>query len=216
MNKVAPLLQADRLHPVPHATNDGQIRLQLKRRLFSVYSGDPSTTILEELGLRHGYCRVDLVVVNGSLHGFEIKSDRDTFRRLNRQVETYNKTLDFVTLVTGQRHADRATGAVPDWWGIQIAEVGHRDGIKLFEVRKPSRNPSPDKLSIAKLLWREEALAFLGELSAVDGFRSKPRRLIYSRLVEVAETDHLRERVRERLRCRRDWRSAERQVSYGG
>lgn len=191
------------------AANDEQIRCRLKRHLRTLYSNDPETVILNELGLRHGYSRIDVVVVNGSLHGFEIKSDRDTLRRLARQAETYDRVLDFVTLVTGQRHADQALSAAPEWWGIQLAKRGRRGGIHLIDVRKPSENPAPDKLAIAKLLWREEALNFLEELGAAGGFRSKPRRFIYSRLAEVAEINCLRERVRDRLRFREDWRSDE-------
>lgn len=198
------------------AANDEQIRFLLKSYLRTLYSNDRETVILDELGLRHGYSRIDLVVVNGNLHGYEIKSDRDTLRRLPRQAATYNKVLDFVTLVTGQRHADHALSAAPEWWGIQLAERGGRGVIHFIDVRKPSGNPAPDKLAIAKLLWREEALNFLEELGAADGFRSKPRRFIYSRLVEVADIDCLRERVCDRLRSRKDWRSGERQTLCGG
>jgi len=172
--------------------------------------------VLDEVGLHHGYSRIDLVVVNGSLHGFEIKSDRDTFRRLSRQAGTYNMVLDFVTLVTGQRHADQALTAAPEWWGIQLAERGRHRGIDFIDVRKPSKNPAPDKLAIAKLLWREEALNFLEELGAADGFRSKPRRFIFLRLAEVADISCLRERVRDRLRLRINWRSGGQRMSDDG
>ncbi len=197
------------------ATNDEQIRYQLKRYLRALNSSNAETVILDELGLRHGYSRIDVVVVNGSLHGYEIKSDRDTFRRLARQADTYNRVLDFVTLVTGQRHASQALTAVPEWWGIQLAERVRRGGMKFIDVRKPSENPAPDKLAIARLLWRDEAVNFLEELAAADGVRSKPRRFIYSRLAEVADIGCLRERVRDRLRSRKDWRADERQESCG-
>lgn len=196
--------------------NDGQIRCRLKEYLRTLYSKDPETVILDELGLRHGYSRIDLAVVNGSLHGFEIKSDRDTLRRLARQAETYNKVLDFVTLVTGQYHADRALSATPEWWGIQVAQGGSDEGIRLVEVRKPSQNPGLDKLAIVRLLWRDEAVSLLEDLGAADGVRSRPRRFVYSRLADVMELDALRAHVRSCLTCRRDWRSDSRPMSYGG
>jgi hypothetical protein len=194
------------------ATNDAEIRHSLKQHLFAAYSDEPGTLILEELGLRHGYSRVDLVVVNGSLHGFEIKSDRDTFQRLARQADTYNRILDFMTLVAGERHADKALRAAPPWWGVRLAGRGQGGSVNLLEVRKPSGNPAPDKLAIAKLLWREEALALLEELGAAKGFRSKPRRQIYSRVVEAAHLDVVRARVRRQLKSRTDWRPDERRM----
>jgi len=198
------------------ATNDQQIRRRLRRYLLSLYSNDPDTIILDEVGLRHGQSRIDIVVVNGSLHGYEIKSDRDTFRRLAGQADTYNKVLDFVTLVAGQRHADQALQTAPQWWGIRVAKGDRRGRIRLVEVRQPLANPAPDRLAIAKLLWREEALAFLENLRAADGVRSKPRRLLYLRLAEIAHIDSLRAYVRDRLRSRKDWRSDERRTSGGG
>jgi hypothetical protein len=197
----------DRLSGVPLSTTDGEIRRYLKQDLLSTYSNDPDTVIIEELGLRHGYCRVDLAVVNGSLHGFEIKSDRDTFRRLSRQADTYNRVFDFVTLVTGERHADSAMRIAQPWWGIQVAGSGRGSDLRLLEVRKPSENPLPDKLAITKLLWREEALTLLEELGAASGVRSKPRRHVYSRLAEAADLDVVRARVRRQLKSRLDWRS---------
>ena len=197
-------------------TNDKQIRVRLKQLLYRKYCNDPETVVLEELGLRHGFCRVDLAVVNGNLHGFEIKSDRDTFRRLARQAETYNRVLDFITVVVGERHADNALRVSPQWWGIQLAKCDRLDGVKFIRVREPSENPSPDKLAVAKLLWREEAITLLEQLGAADGFRCRPRRFIYPRLAEVAGIDALRSHVRDRLRSRKGWRSDERQMSSDG
>ena len=36
--------------------------------------------VVDELGLCQGRARIDLAVVNSSLHGYEIKSERDTLR----------------------------------------------------------------------------------------------------------------------------------------
>src|SRR5713226_6200533 len=79
------------------AMKDSQIRDALKSDLLARYSQDPDTVIIDELGLRHGASRIDVVVVNGNLHGFELKSDRDTLKRLPRQTGIYNSILDFVT-----------------------------------------------------------------------------------------------------------------------
>jgi len=186
-------------------TNDKQIRIRLRQFLHQNYCQDPDTVIIEELGLRHGFCRIDAAVVNGRLHGFEIKSDRDTFRRFVRQAETYNRVLDFVTVVVGERHAEKVMAVCPQWWGIQVAKCDGR-GMQLIQLRAPGENPAPDKLAITKLLWREEALALLEELGAADGVRSKPRRVIYSRLTEVARIDTIRSYVRLQLRSRKNWR----------
>ena len=197
-------------------TTDIEIRKILKGRLLAAFREDPETLILEELGLRHGATRVDMVVVNGSLHGFEIKSDRDSLRRLPRQVKMYSEILDYVTLVVGQRHADKATPTTPNWWGIQVADRDQDGKVRLQEVRPPMENPNPDTLAIAKLLWRDEAIRLLEELGAADGIRSKPRGVVYARLAEVMPLGVLRSRVRRQLTSRTDWRSGAQRTSNGG
>jgi len=66
------------------------------------------------------------------------------------------------------------------------------------------------------LLWREEALSFLEELGRATGMRSKCRAEIYSKLVEKADLNNLRARVRRCLRQRGNWRSAATRLSCGG
>ena len=195
--------------------NDKEIRSELKSQLIAKYFGDSETVIIDELGLRHGACRIDLVVVNGVLHGFELKSNSDTLKRLARQAETYNRILDRVTLVLGVRHFQKASAIVPDWWGLQVADRTDR-GVQLVDLRDPQRNPSPDPVAIARLLWRDEALALLREVDRDRGFHSKRRAAIYARLAEVLGLEFLRARVRERLRAREGWRSAGQRVSCGG
>jgi hypothetical protein len=53
---------------------DRDVREALHRKVLKEHHGDADTLVLDELGLRHGTCRVDIAVVNGYLHGYEIKS----------------------------------------------------------------------------------------------------------------------------------------------
>ena len=57
--------------------NDMLIRESFHRQVLKRYRRSPHTLVLNELGLRHGKCRADIAVVNGSLTGYEIKSDDD-------------------------------------------------------------------------------------------------------------------------------------------
>src|SRR3990170_1714739 len=82
---------------------DSAIRASLRSRLLGQHGQDADTVLIEELGLRRGQVRIDIAVVNGLLHGYEIKSDRDSLRRLGTQVAIYGKVLDQATLVVGDR-----------------------------------------------------------------------------------------------------------------
>jgi hypothetical protein len=94
---------------------DTNIRRPLKRHLADVHAKDADTRIVDELGLRQGAVRVDVAVINGALHGYEIKSDVDTLQRLSSQVETYSDVLDEAALVTTVEHAQRdAVAMIPE------------------------------------------------------------------------------------------------------
>ncbi len=188
-------------------TNDKLIRTALKHNLEIKHKGESHTKIVEELGLRHGAARVDIAVVNGSLHGYELKSDLDTLNRLPEQMKIYNSVLDKITLVVGKLHLHSAMKVIPDWWGVSIAKILKSNGKIVFcKIRKSEENPLKDSVAIAKLLWREEALDILEQLNHADGVRSKRRQIIYERLAEVLDQKTLRKKVRDCLFFRTNWR----------
>jgi len=187
-------------------TNDPVIREALIERLTKEYA-DSHHRIIPELGLWHGAARIDVAVVNGVLHGFEIKSDRDTLARLPEQMGAYNSVFDKVTLVVGSKHFVDAFKMVPEWWGIETAHVGADGSVFFNPIREPKNNVQQDRLSIARLLWRREALDLLEEKGKADGVRSKSRELIYARIAESIEKEPLKEYVRSVLQySRQDWR----------
>ena len=195
--------------------NDVHIRTALKRKLLFQYKDDRETVVIEELGVHHGASRIDLAVVNGVLHGFELKSDQDTLSRLPEQTRAYGAVFDRLTLVVAECHLRRAVDVVPDWWGIRVVH-GKPDRLSFSDLKLPMNNPSPDAFSIVCLLWRDEALRFLAELGDTKSASSKSRSEIYAELVEKVNFDHLRGMVRRCLRDRRDWRAAARRLSDGG
>jgi len=193
---------------------DLDIRSALRRHLGRVHRHELGTLIIDELGLCSGTARVDMAVVNGSVNGYEIKSELDTLERLPSQQEIYNKTLDSVTIVASGPHLAKIEEMVPAWWGIRQA-VAVDDGIQLDMIRPPGTNPAVDPLSIAQFLWRDEVLAALQALGLDEGMRSKPRRLLWRKLVESIGLDELRDLVRNYLKARENWRSGRSQTPDG-
>src|SRR5438105_15140559 len=87
--------------------NDSDVRRALHlTELVRHTDGDPR--VVNKLGLIHGEVRVDVAVINGVVHGFEIKSDADTLNRLQRQAAAYERVLDLMTLVAPMRHLELA------------------------------------------------------------------------------------------------------------
>jgi hypothetical protein len=188
------------------STNDQIIRRALRAKIECDHKTDPAL-IIEELGVNHGSTRADIAAVNGIMHCYEIKSDKDTLLRLPEQIKAYNAVFDRVTLVVGFSHVYEALELIPDWWGVTVAKQAS-DGVVLHEIRQAAVNGGRDGQSIARLLWRGEALAILEELDQAYGFRSKPRSAIYEKLADTMEVDDLSNRVKKTLCLRYDWQAS--------
>lgn len=153
---------------------DQDIRQPLVERLRAMHAKSSETEILHELKMPRPSARIDLAVVNGSLAGFEIKSDADSLVRLPRQIAAFSCIFDHVCLVTTERHCDHALSIVPEWWGVWIfRDRGQR---RKFSVEvKGRRNPSVDIEAALHLLTRNEMLELLDN-SGIDKVPQKLKR----------------------------------------
>lgn len=190
--------------------NDLDIRLALLRYLKELHGADPSVRVVEEVCVCQGRSRVDLAVVGQELHGYEIKSQKDTLSRLAGQLEDYRAVFHEVTVVIGLKHLSGVLATLPSWCGVILA---HRvAGEVTLEPFRPARaNLHRDPFSLACLLWRDEGLAVLERHGQARGVRSKPREAIWRRLAESLSLQELDLEVRvSLLRRTASWRGAAR------
>jgi hypothetical protein len=180
---------------------DGGIRSALRIHLEQQWAAHSDTRFIEELGICRGRVRIDLAVVNGALHGYEIKSDRDRLDRLAVQVEIYGMVVDRATIVAGPKHLEDVLRIVPDWWGV-LRVVADGESVRIEAVRPSRENPEQVARALAELLWREEALTLLESRQAAHGVRSKPRAAVWDRVCEAFDLGEIGEAVRAGLRSR--------------
>ncbi|WP_230772048.1 sce7726 family protein [Sphingomonas sp. Leaf4] len=185
---------------------DCEIRAAAYATLLRRARGCPDTIVLDELGIDHGACRVDIAVINGHIRGLEIKADADVLDRLPRQVASYGTIVDRATLIASPRHIARAMPLLPEWWGVMSAERRPSGSFAFRVVRREHANRSVDPLTLARLLWRPEAVAILRTLGAAEKSLRQPREDLYLRLVELLPKRVLAERVRHALKVREAWR----------
>ncbi|MBY0383254.1 MAG: sce7726 family protein [Xanthobacteraceae bacterium] len=186
---------------------DSDVRALMRAWLTAHYAHDSSSRFVEEMCVWNGSARIDMAVINGQLHGYEIKSERDTLGRLDDQMELYNQVFDQITLVAADKHLTKAAERVPQWWGLTAVQKDDdaESHLKLNAIREPRRNPSIDKVQIARLLWKPELIAILESVGLAKGVRSKSVdhlcRLIAGALDERALSAH----VRASLKARHGW-----------
>ncbi len=172
-----------------------------------LHAGETDIRFVEELGLCQGIARVDLAVVNGSVHGYEIKSERDTLTRLPSQTEVYSQALEFVTIIAAPHHLAQIEMIVPTWWGVWSATpVGATVGLNVLREALP--NPSLAPLALVQFLWRDEAMEILAEYKLAVGLYGKSRHHLWQRLATSFTVEELGDFVRSRLKKRgEDWRA---------
>jgi hypothetical protein len=179
--------------------------LLYRTELKKIKSEHPDSRMVDELVLLRGLVRVDVAVINDSLHGYEIKSESDNLERLPAQQAAYKKVFDRMTLVADEKHVEHAVRIVPPCWGL-IA-VGRKDGQPYAnEIWPAIRNRDLDPLALAQLLWREEAIELMDFFGLARGFRDKSRKVLWQALAKSLTTEELRSFVCYKLRTRKDWR----------
>lgn len=137
--------------------------------------------ILEEK--RIGRSRADVVMVTlTAIYGIEIKSDADTYTRLERQIRDYDRFYDYNYVVAGSRHAMHIEEHVPESWGI--ITVDELDGQADFYIlRRPTENPKLQWKRKLSLLWRSE-LAHIQKLNHMHLYKQKSKEFVIGKILE--------------------------------
>ncbi|WP_038900307.1 sce7726 family protein [Dickeya dadantii] len=184
---------------------DLELREAVHKKIIKNHD-DGHTLVIDEFSIHLGASRADIAVINGLMHGYELKSAKDNLLRLPSQVKYYSSVMDKVTLVVDKSHLDEACKIIPEWWGIKVADVGPRGGISISHYRKEKLNKTIEPLMLAQLLWRDECLSILAEFDMLNGNKSKPRFELWGILSSNIPTDILRSRVKVALKERHNWR----------
>lgn len=188
------------------ATADADIRTALHAKRLRRAKSDPNTLVIDELGLAHAKSRIDVAVINGCIHGYEIKSAKDTLDRLATQIAIYLQTLQKLTIVAAPKHVGDIMTDAPEWCGVIAAEQGPRGGISFHVVRNTANNPEIDPVMMAHLLWRDEAIDLLNQIGYAPKELRRPRKQLYEMLCEAMTVRELTASIRNIMARRPTWR----------
>ena len=145
-----------------------------------------------------GKSRADVVmVVPDALYGIEIKSDADTYARLERQIKDYDLYYDYNIIVAGASHGAHVEEHVPQWWGIITVEQ-EEDHTDFYLLRQPEKNPQMDPNRKIEILWRPE-LAHIQELNGMHAYKQKSKRFVADKIVETVPGETLTLQISEEL-----------------
>ncbi|MDO8550000.1 MAG: sce7726 family protein [Ignavibacteria bacterium] len=185
--------------------NDVEIRDVLHTHLHKINKKIKDTIIVDELDLCSGLTRIDIASINGSIHGYEIKSDEDTLYRLPNQIRYYNKSLEKVTIAVNLKHLEDVENIIPEWWGILVIEKEGRR-VRVKELKEAANNPCIEGHSILEILWKDELLN-IAEKFQIQAKKSLSKRMIRSIITQHLNINQITSEVRQALKSRKNWRS---------
>lgn len=143
---------------------ESAVKQLLRRELLSTAS-QPSEAVYE-FWVPTTNARADVAMIGARIEGFEIKTERDTLKRLPRQAEAYMRLFDRCHAVLAHRHVENAIKILPPWWGVLV--IPSDGGPNLVRAREGDANQRVDPETLVRLLWRDEAY------SALCGFGVSP------------------------------------------
>ncbi len=129
---------------------------------------------------RVGTSKADTVILNGTGTVYEIKSERDTLKRLVKQITAYRDVFAKVNVITGENHLDAVKGAVHKDVGIMLLS----NRFKISTIREAIDLPERTKsLSILEAVQSQEAQKILIDLGHT--LPDVPNTRMHSALAEI-------------------------------
>ncbi|MCD8021513.1 MAG: sce7726 family protein [Lachnospiraceae bacterium] len=145
-----------------------------------------------------GGARADAVMVKPEkVVGIEIKSDEDSYTRLQSQVEDYDLYFDQNYIVVGTSHAQHVEEHVPEHWGIITveSEEGRPD---FYVLRDAADNPHRDRKKKLSLLWRPE-LVHIQQLNDMPKYEGKSKEFVIDKILLRVPEERLAPQISEEL-----------------
>lgn len=171
------------------------------------YIKESDTVIINELDVCAGVSRADIAVINGKIHGYEIKSKQDNLERLPSQIESYNLIFDTMTIVTYESHLKKVKEIIPKWWGIKCVYEKNGD-VMIKNIRKPKENNNINIQNVAMLLWKDEMIdLILSHSNITKGYKSKTRYDLSQLIKQNIDGNTVQEYVRNVLKTRTNWKA---------
>ena len=147
-----------------------------------VYKNELIKLLLKDFGTRNtvyfsefkaGNSIADMVMFNGESKAFEIKTEYDTPRRLNKQLYDYKRFFDKCFVVVPESRLNEYYNLVEDETGI-IAMGGSKGRIILEEIRSAKQNKHFEPSALMSCLRTNEyksiALSLGASLEGVTGY----------------------------------------------
>lgn len=151
--------------------NEAQVRELLIEYLKKKHPKEQEIAFIKELFINDFGQRADLVMANGKLSSFEIKSELDNLNRLPQQIESYLNHFEEITVVCSEKHKEGVLEMIENK-NVGLMTLSVRGKLKTERAPKKIKLDSTSWLSHlpvdeVKLLLRENGLPLTGHREAL-------------------------------------------------
>lgn len=166
-----------------------KIKINLYRHIFKKNKDDiigvPEVTVEKNVA--------DMLVINGEIEIYEIKSKNDSLKRLKDQIETFRRHADKVIVVADQKFIDKLE-SFEYMQGVGLIKIDNRG--KFIPIREASRNK----------IEKKDYFSYWAPVELRESLRGFPKWYEYStleakeKLLEILSPDEIRRYTIYRLK----------------
>ncbi|WP_434766648.1 sce7726 family protein [Pseudomonas triticicola] len=128
-----------------------------------------NAVLINEMVVAKWSRRADLVLANGTLQAFEIKSDFDSLKRLDGQLETFNSRFEKVTVVCAPKFTTEVLSKVSN--DTEVLEVSTNNNLISFKVIQRGKTCIiKDKRVLLSFLLKKEIQSLLKHTTPAHSF----------------------------------------------
>jgi hypothetical protein len=106
----------------------------------------------------------DVIQISPNIsYAFEIKSDRDNFVRLSKQIQSYSSVFNYVSVVVSENSYKSVLPLIPKKIGIILIKESD-----IIVKRKPTEIKKLSKDALAKIIWKNNLLKIMSSKFATN------------------------------------------------
>ena len=143
--------------------SEDRVKAAIIDRLIDNAYVDADSVLISEMTVANWSRRADVVLANGRLWAFEVKSDVDSLSRLSGQIEVFSRYFEKLTIVVAERFESAALAMAPT--GVGLWTVNAHGALR---QRVPPRCSMLSRQAYMSLM----TAADLKMLLSANGFRS--------------------------------------------
>lgn len=106
--------------------------------------------------LNIGECRADLCKINGKSTVYEIKTDLDNFKRLDKQLQEYSSIFEETYIICSEKRIHEVLKIVPQFVGVYSYRFTARKNYRFKKIRNAVESPNLNKYKQLKVFTSYE------------------------------------------------------------